>query len=595
MLGRTNITSTITIELKQMKTMKMIKNAIALSLGLVMMGTASFAQSLADAKKAADAEQYQKASSMLKTLVSSQANKGENYFYLGEVYLKTEDIDSAKAVFSKGIAADPKEALNYVGLGHAELKANNASAAKANFDKAISMGAKDYNTYLRIGKAYLDQAKPDFASALPNLQKADELDSKDKEPEIFLALGDYWALQKKNTEAYQQYLAALDLNPSLHRASVQIGRMFKEAQGFTESEAALKKVTAADANYGPAYRELAELDMQWSFFDPKNGEAKRAEALANYKKYLDLTDKSFDSRYRYAQFLLYASDWATLEKELATLQADANDPKSFIVLRMRGYSALENKNYPLAEQTLTELFNRKQDASRLIGTDYLYLGRAYQNTGKDSLALINITKAVELDSTKVDDLAEIAKKYYTAKNYAKAAEIYKTVVEANSKSQNLLTNLYTFGTSKYFAYGAALSANKNPDRAMLVEADSAFAKVARLAPEYEATYLFRARINNQLDRKDNPADALKGLAVPFYEKYVQLVTVDKPEKAANNARNLVEAYNNLGSFAAATDKEKAKEYFNKTLALDPANSNATENLKYLNQAATPPKKAPIKK
>jgi tetratricopeptide (TPR) repeat protein len=578
-----------------MMTMKTIKKAITLSLGLVMMGAASFAQSLADAKKAMDAEQYQKASSMLKTLVNSNAKEGENFYYLGETYLRTEDIDSAKAVFTKGTEADPKFALNFVGLGHAELKANNASAAKGYFDKAIALRAKDYDTYLHIGKAYLDLAKPDFASALPNLTKADELDSKDKEPEIFVALGDYWALQKDNTRAYQQYLAALDINPALYRASVQIGRMFKEAQGFTESEAALKKVTSADANYGPAYRELAELDLQWSYFDPKNGAAKRTEALTNYRKYLDLTDKSFDSRYRYAQFLVYAEDWTALEKELATLPAvDAKNPKSFIVLRLQGYSAVENKNYPLGVQKLSELFARTQDASRIMGLDYLYLGKGYQNTGNDSLALTNITKAVSLDSTKVDDLAEIAKKYYAAKNYAKAAQIYKTVVTANSKSPSLLTNTYTLGTSNYFAYGAEINAGKPGDRAMLVEADSAFAKVARLAPEYESTFLFRARVNNQIDRKDN-ADALKGLAVPYYEKYVQLVTVTKPEKAAANTKNLIEAYNNLGSFAALSDREKAKEYFNKTLALDPANSNATENLKVLNAPAAPVKKAPIKK
>ena len=43
--------------------MKMTKKAITLSLGLVVMGSASFAQNLSDAKKALDAEQYAKANS----------------------------------------------------------------------------------------------------------------------------------------------------------------------------------------------------------------------------------------------------------------------------------------------------------------------------------------------------------------------------------------------------------------------------------------------------------------------------------------------------------------------------------------------------
>jgi len=487
-----------------MKTMKTIKKAITLSLGLVMMGAASFAQSLADAKKAIDAEQYQKATSMLKTLVASQAKEGQNYFNLGTVYLLTEDVDSAKAVFNNGIAADPKFALNYVGLGRADLQTNNAAAAKANFDKALSFGAKNYETYLEIGKAYVAQEKPDYASALPNLTKADELDAKDKDPETFLALADYWAKQVKNTEAYPLYLRALDINPALYRANVQIGRMYRGAYAFPEAETELKKAIAGDANYGPAYRELAELYLQWSYQDPKNGDAKRADALTNMKKYLDLTDKSFDSRLRYAQFLVYAGDYATLGQEVATLTApDANNPKTFIVKRMQGYSAIENKDFPKGIQYMNELFGRTQDASRIIGLDYLYLGKAYAGSGNDSLAVINITKGVEMDTTKVEELTPIGQKYYTAKQFDKAADVYAKIISLNSKNPSMAMNQYYNGLSNYWHYVLAYAANKNPDKSYLVKADAAFAKLSELAPEYEAGYLSRARALKYLDMYDN--------------------------------------------------------------------------------------------
>ncbi len=581
--------------------MKTIKKAITLSLGLVMMGgTASFAQSLADAKKAIDAEQYQKASSMLKTLVSSQATKGENYFSLGQVYLRTDEIDSARATFTKGITAEPKFALNYVGLGEADLRSDNATSAKTNFDKALSFGAKDYMTYLAIGRAYLNQKTPDYAAALPNLQKAEELDSKDKDPETFLALADFYAMQKKNTEAYPLYLRATDINPALYRANVQIGKMYKEAYAFPESETELKKAIAGDPNYGPAYRELAEEQLQYSYWlnDPKNPQApieKRKEALENYRKYLDLTDKSFDSRLRYAQVLVYAGDFATLEKEVATLNSpEANNPKTFVVIRMRGYSAIENKNYTQGLQNMNELFARKQDASRIIGSDYLYLGKALQNTGSDSLAVINISKGVELDTTKVEDLAAIGLKYYSAKQFDKAADVYAKVISLNSKNPSMATNLFYNALSNYWYYVLNNAANKNPDRAYLVKADALLTRLAALAPEYESGYLYRARTLKYLDMYDNK-EAQKGLAVPLYEKFVELVTVTKPEKATANAKNLVDAYNNLGAYAATTDKEKAKEYFTKALAIEPANATANDNLKLLTAPASPPKKAPIKK
>ncbi|WP_449435913.1 tetratricopeptide repeat protein [Pedobacter steynii] len=96
------------------------------------------------------------------------------------------------------------------------------------------------------------------------MQKAEELDDKDKEAETFVALGDYYALQRKNSEALQNYMRALSIDPALYRSTVQIGRMYKESRAFSDAEGELKNVVTADPNYGPAYRELAELYMQWA-------------------------------------------------------------------------------------------------------------------------------------------------------------------------------------------------------------------------------------------------------------------------------------------------------------------------------------------
>src|ERR1700761_8936336 len=110
--------------------MKMISKIACAGLGLLFAGSSVFAQSLDDAKKAIDAEQYQKAKSMLKNLTNTEPTKDENYFYLGWVYLKEDEADSAKVIFNKGIAANPKSSLNYVGLGAvAHLGKDNATAS----------------------------------------------------------------------------------------------------------------------------------------------------------------------------------------------------------------------------------------------------------------------------------------------------------------------------------------------------------------------------------------------------------------------------------------------------------------------------------
>jgi len=570
--------------------MKMTKKAITLGLGLVVMGSASFAQSLSDAKKALDAEQYQKATSMLKALVKSQEKKGENYFNLGNVYLQTDYIDSARAVFQQGVTADPKNSLNYIGLGEADLLSNNAASAKTNFDKAVEVSSKkDYIPQLYIGKAYLLGDKPDFAAALPYLQKADELDANDKDAETFLAMGDYNALQRKNSEALQNYMRALNIDGTLLRAKVQIGKMYKESRAFPESEGQLNEVIAADANYGPAYREIAELYMQWANFEPANFEAKAAQALTNYKKYLDLTDKSYESRLRYAQFLFYAKDFKTLEQETSALAAmSPNDPKNLVVSRLRGYSAFENKNFPQSLEYMNDFFAKVKDTTRIVGSDYLYLGRAQLASGNDSLALINITKAVIKDSTNVDALAEVAKAYFDAKKYDKSAKVYETVIAADTSAKGVLYSYFYNGLANYFDYAAKINAQQKPSKDLLAKADASIAKVAKLAPETTDAYLYRARINSLIDDETAP----KGLMVPFYEEFIKKVTVDKPELAAANGKKLAEAYDNLGAFYAASDKTKALDYLNKSIAANPAGTFAPAKIK---EISGPAPKAPVKK
>ncbi|WP_029282016.1 hypothetical protein [Pedobacter sp. R20-19] len=565
--------------------MKILKKAITLNVGLVLMGSAVFAQNLNDAKKAIDAEQYQKATSMLKSLVSSQASNGDNYYNLGLVYLKTGYIDSARAVFTKGLTADAKNNLNLIGLGEADMLSNNPTSAKTNFDKAIELDKKNYKTYLEIGKAYLaqdkpsdDVSKPDFTNALANITKADELDSKDKDAEVFLALGDAYALQKKNSEALGPYMRVGDVDPNNRRAKTQIGKMYKESRAFPEGEKELQDVIAADPNYGPAYRELGELYLQWSSFGTDQEKAKKA--IENYKKYMDLTDKSLESQLRYAQFLFYAKDYATLEQVASTIQAPANDPKSAVVSRLKGWAAYENKNYPAALTSMNEFFAKEKDQNKILGFDYLYLGKAQLKSGQDSLALINITKAVEKDSTNVEALAEVAKTFFDAKKYAKAAQIYDKVIAANPNGKGVLYSYFYDGLAYYFDYATQYSAKKNPSKDLLVKADSSISKVAQLAPETTDAYLYRARVNSLLDDEKAP----KGLMVPHFEMFIKKVT-EKPELVTPNAKKLSEAYDNLGGFYFNTDKAKAKEYFDKSVAVYPTGTFAAAKLKELSAPA----------
>ena len=290
--------------------MEMMKKMVNTTLGLLLVGSSVFAQNLAEAKKAIDAEQYQKSKTILKGLIQSQPTNAENFFYLGNVYIKTGYIDSAKAIYNKGIAANGAFALNHVGLGAVDLALNIANP-KTHFDKALSLTAKkDHKTLLFIGKAYTAAPKPNAAAAVAALEKAKSINAKDAE--VYLALGDAYRAQQKNSEAYSNYRTAFDMDKNLYRAKVELGVLNQLSKAYPEAVAALNEVVALNPNYGPTYRELAETYYRWGNAESSKWDERINQALKYYVKYMDLTDRSLDSRERYATFLILGKKYKEL-------------------------------------------------------------------------------------------------------------------------------------------------------------------------------------------------------------------------------------------------------------------------------------------
>ena len=114
---------------------------------------------------------------------------------------------------------------------------------------------------------------------------------------------------------------------------------------------------------------------------------------------------------------------------------------------------------------------------------------------------------------------------------------------------------------------------KTIDVAALTNADKAMDNVIAAKPEYPEAYLYKARINSVMAKDDVMTEA--------YQKYLDALTAKGPEEITKNKAKVTEAYNNMASFYANSDKAKAKELLNKTLALDPTNAYATESLKVL--------------
>ncbi|MEL1255139.1 tetratricopeptide repeat protein [Flavobacterium sp. DGU38] len=548
-----------------------------LSLALVASASVVKAQDIKEAKKAIDAEQFQKAKSLLKSIIKAKPSDGEANFVLGNIYLNESVVDSAKIYYLNGLEASDKKNLNYIGLGQLDLDQKNTAAAQANFALATKdMKRKDVDEFIYIGRAYINSENPDYTSAVAVLQRALALEPQNAT--ALLAIGDAYYGANNQNDAYKAYRDAFTADPTLLRAKMQLGVLLKGAKSYDEAIKSFNEVIALNANYGPVYRELAETYYKWARNKPSTAKVNLQNAITNYEKYLSLTDYSLDSKMRHADFLILVKDYKKLEEVANKMIAeDKVNPRIF---RYLGYAAYENGNADVAIKSIEDFI--KVPTNKVIGRDYLYLGLSKIKKGTNAegvvdqaafdAGLADIKKAIELEPLVVEELADFGKALFGKKQYAQAASIFQ-LGASNAESKNYLDDAVYYGISVY--YGNAGKPAESRDKEALSNADATFDKILTASPSYTEAYLYKGRINSLLDKDD--------MIIKNYEQYVSATTAKGAEELAKPAtvKKVVESYNAIGAAYANTDKAKAVEYFNKTLVLDPANTYASQSVKAL--------------
>jgi tetratricopeptide (TPR) repeat protein len=554
-----------------------------LGLSLLFLG-AAHAQDANEAKKAIDAEQYQKAKNILKSLIASNPQDGRNYFLLGDIYLTQTEQDSAAMFFNKGRAVKENPEYNSIGLGHIDLNNGNAAAAQAKFDAVEKeIRKKDVEQIIYIGRAYIYSDNPDYPKAIAWLNKAIAKDA--KSAQAYLNLGEAQYRNRDQNAAFSSFRNAYDLDNTVLRAKLQLGVLKKNTKAaFPEAVADFNGVLASNANYGPAYRELAETYYMWGSAEKAKYVENTKKALEYYEKYMTLTDYSLNSRMRHADFLVLAGDYKALEVEAQKMQQlDKVNPK---VLRYLAYSAYENGNYEESLKAMNE-FLAKAEPKRVIARDYLYLGLAKLaiNVGTDADgnavikdqaqfdgAIADIRKAAATNIDITQEFSNIGQKLFKQKLYGPAAIVFE-VATTNPENRNMFGDTFYMGYSLYWDHVSKSPEAQKANTAMLIKADSAFAKVNELNPEFPDAHLYKAKTNQKIGNDESVAKMAQA-----YDQYITLITSKGDAEIQKSKKYLIEAYENAGAYYVVKDKPKAKDYFTKALALDPANSYAKQEL-----------------
>ncbi len=519
------------------------RNLILLLLFSAFFGFAVKAQNLQEGMKALDYENFASAKSIFKKLISQQPSEAKNYYYLGQGYSALGQKDSARIVYNTGVSSDSKSIYNYIGLGETYLDENNPQKANEYFNKAKDItSSKDINQYLLLANAYTMNSHPDCQQAINLLNKATEYNNKNAD--VYYQLGQAHECLNRGGEAVSAYERAGELNPAYAKAYTRVGVIWRLARNYNQALTAFQKAVAIDPNFPPAYREMAELYFYTGQFDV---------ASQTYQKYLDLADKDDYTQFRYAQYLFLTKDYEGALKILNPLRDKMDQP---IMWRLSAYSNYEMGNYPVGMEQINTFFQKSQ-STRILSSDYEYLGKLMAKSGQDSLAMMNFQKAIEMDSSKISLYNEIGNNLFQQKKYHEAALAYKKKIDAAPKDATL-QDYFNVGKSFYFS-------KEFP------QADSAFSSMIELNPQWPIGYIWRARVMTNLD---DPA-AVKGLAAPFYET----VVVKSMADTVKYNKELIEAYKYLGDINALRENYGASLfYYEKFLRLDSANTEVPKTV-----------------
>ena len=521
------------------------------------------AQTLEEALKAEDFDKYETARNILLQVIAKEPNKGENYYYLGQIYGSLFKPDSALWAFNTGVKNNPTSPACYAGLGGLLMEENKLADAKVQFDKALSFSKERNGTYSDV-KAMVWVAENMIASenklvadAEALMRNALEVDKSNYD--VLVTMGDVFLEINNGGEAANNYERAIDLQKTNPKAYSRVANIWVKVRNIEAAQKDLNRALSIDPNYAPALKLQAELYYQQRKFE---------KAKETYKSYLLNSEASFANRLRFAQILFRAKEYDEALVQIEELQK--TDKSNLFLYRMLAYSYYEvgglknDTSKCRTGLTALEYFMSKVDEKKILTSDYEYMGKLQSKfKGYDTLAINNFKKVLSLDADKIEMYQELAKVYNKMKRFDEAANNLQIFIASSKKVT----------VADYFLLGKAYYFGKK-----FVSADSAFSIVNTKSPNYADAYYYRGMSQASINT------ALNDTIGKFcFEKYLSLININDPAVAEKQKNNIVQAYDYLGSYcyknSAKGEERNCKTYFEKILILEPGNKKAAEFVK----------------
>jgi tetratricopeptide (TPR) repeat protein len=537
------------------------------------------AQSLKKAQVFARNEQYEDAEKEFQALLSKKPKEGPNYYYAAMNLFAKGDSASAINLIEQGGINAPKCRMILVGKGYISLRQGDYKMAENYFQQAQDVKKKRRGEINKeIATAYLNQPYATEAQTIEFAKKAKEyLTMASDDFESKLLLGDALMLIDKTdlSLSVQQFIVSGYEEPNDPRPLLREAMVYRRAKNYELSKLRIQQALSKDANYAPAYRQLAEVFNLLEIRD---------SSIFYFQEYLK-RNNNLSARVRFVEALYLNSEFDRTIQEGESLLSEAKAPNIYGVMAYaivgkkdasideikKGlkYFDLYEKEY-VAKQNRT-LMNREQFfKANLLFRDNQYdaAWRLFEKSLSDTLrSNVNMYDAVK-------DL------YY---NLGKEAQEKIASLPKNDSTIEGKTAKINADKAKYDAYNNAyktleLKRVKNGDSLNLVDlfyegrclnfmgknesALTVYQEIVGQDSSYVSGYYLIATTSALIDPTDST-----GMVTAAYENWMARLNEEQQEKYKKDIEN---AYRNMAFFAQKNkDYEKTSYYYGKVLEVNP--------------------------
>lgn len=489
-------------------------------------------------------EQYQRA-------LDVKSKYWEAYLKLGRVYLRKEMYDQAEKAFQDGLSKKEKAEF-YNGLGLVQMKKGMLKEADFSFRKAISMDDENAEYHKNLGNVNFEKGV--LVIAMQEYQTALEFDS--TMVEVYFNLAQAYLKQVRFNDAMEAFKTAIRVDPENKEAYLALGEIYM-----------------LDGKHYPEARIIYE---EYLKFGDQNAEAYGNLGISYYrlsKKLPALATGEGDT--------LTREDMAQRASEHLEKAAALNPQEAETYLYL-GEAYQDLKRFPEALDAFLryEEGMAEQDHEWTIRDAEFWVskGQVQAEIGDSAsleAAIVSLSKAIELDSTKTAAYSSLGKALYDQGEYERAIPFFQKRIEADPDNASAHLNL-AFSYLKLEEYRDAVEP---------------LAKVVELKPDNASAHDLLARVylnlNNfglaknhylkeiELDASNCKLQANVGYcfmrlndpagAVPYFKRTVSCFPRD-----VTHLLNLAQA------LELSKNVDEAYEYYIRILDVDPKNKQAID-------------------